>query len=147
MIRVLVMANDSVLADSIASILSEEIDLDIVRLTHRELGKGDRYSVVIIVDEDELENETIKVTDLFREEISLLVIKLSLKSRNIFVYESYQLNNPRIERVIHLVRDFGRANLKKKADNVNISDLRKANTVPFQVDVDPLAHELYRRST
>jgi len=94
-----------------------------------------------------LENETIKVTDLFREEISLLVIKLSLKSRNIFVYESYQLNNPRIERVIHLVRDFGRANLKKKADNVNISDLRKANTAPFQVDVDPLAHELYRRST
>jgi hypothetical protein len=147
MIRVLVMANDSVLADSIASILSEEIDLDIVRLTHRELGKGDRYSVVIIVDEDELENETIKVTDLFREEISLLVIKLSLKSRNIFVYESYQLNNPRIERVIHLVRDFGRANLKKKADNVNISDLRKANTAPFQVDVDPLAHELYRCST
>jgi hypothetical protein len=42
------------------------------------------------------------------------VIKFSLKSRNIHVFESYQLNNPKVERVIDLVRDFGRANLKKK---------------------------------
>jgi len=144
MIRVLVMANDSVLADSIASILSEEIDLDIVRLTRRELGKGDRYSVVIIVDEGESENETIKVTDLFREEISLLVIKLSLKSRNIFVYESYQLNNPRIERVVNLVRDFGRANLKKKVEgDVSLSALqRMAMAPPVQVYADPWARDL-----
>jgi hypothetical protein len=114
MIRVLVMANDSLLADAIASTLAAEIDLDVVRVTRRELGKGDRHSVVIVVDEGEVEDESIKATNLFRDEITLLLIKLSLKSRNIHVFESYQLNNPEMERVIDLVRDFGRANLKKK---------------------------------
>lgn len=116
MIRVLLMANDSLLADSIASMLAEEINLDVVRLTRRELGKGDRYSVVIMVDEGESESVTINASDLFRDDITLLVIKLSLKSRNIFVYESYRLKNPGIERVINLVRDFGRTNLKKKVE-------------------------------
>jgi hypothetical protein len=144
MIRVLVMANHSLLADSIASILAEEINLDVVRVTHRTLGKGDRYSVVIIVDEGESETELRKVTDLFRDDITMLVIKLSLKSRNIFVYESYQLNNPGMERVIDLVRDFGKTNLKKKIDDeVNISALRKTNRAPlFEVYADPLARDL-----
>jgi hypothetical protein len=105
MIRVLVMANDSLLADAIASTLAEEINLDVVRVTRRELGKGDRHSVVIVVDEGDSESEFIKATDLFRDQITLLVIKLSLKSRNIHVFESYQLNNPRIDRVLDLVRD------------------------------------------
>jgi hypothetical protein len=121
MIRVLVMANDSLLADSIATTLAKEIDLDVIRVTRRELGKGDRHSVVILVDEEGTENETINVTDLFREGITLLLIKLSLKSRNIFVLESYQLNNPGIERVVDLVRDFGRTNLKKKAETFSMS--------------------------
>ena len=144
MIRVLVMANDSLLADAIASILAEEINLDVVRVTRRELGKGQPHSVVIIVDEGESESESITVTDLFRDDITLLVIKLSLKSWNIFVYESYQLNNPGIERVINLVRDFGRANLKKKSEeDVNVSDLRKMTMAPpLPFYADPLAREL-----
>ena len=115
MLRVLVMANDSLLGAGIASLLAEEIDLDVVHLTRRELGKGDRYSVVIIVEEGESESDSISVTDLFRDDVTLLLIKLSLKSRNIYVYESYQLNNPGIERVLSLVRDFGKTNLKKKS--------------------------------
>jgi hypothetical protein len=110
------MANDSVLAAGIVSMLAEEIDLDVVRLTRSELGKGDRYSVVIIVDEEESETQAIPFNDLFRENVTMLVIRLSLQSRNIYIYESYQLNNPGIERVIDLVRDFGKANLKKKAE-------------------------------
>jgi len=130
MIRVLVMANDSLLADAIASTLAEEIDLDVIRVTRRELGKGDRHSVVILVDEGESETESIRAIDLFRDEITLLVIKLSLKSRNIYVFESYQLNNPRIERVISLVREFGRANLKKKVEErVNKGPLGKTTFV------------------
>lgn len=116
MIRVLVMANDSVLVAGITATLAQEIDLDVVRVSSRELGKGDRYSVVIIVDEGESEEAAIKVSDLFREDVSLLVIKLSLKSRDVYVYESYQLNNPGFDRVIELVRDFGKANLKKKVE-------------------------------
>lgn len=131
MIRVLVMANDSLLADAIVSTLAEEISLDVVRVTRRELGKGDRYSVVIIVDEGESDSESIKVTDLLCDDSTLLVIKLSLKSRNIFVYESYQLNNPRMERVIDMVRDFGRANLKKKVEeDLNRNALRKTTVAP-----------------
>jgi len=140
MIRVLVMANDSLLADAIASMLAEEIDLDVIRVTRRELGKGDRHSVVILVDEGESETESIKAIDLVRDEITLLVIKLSLKSRKIHVFESYQLNNPGIERVISLVREFGRANLKKKVEeNVNINPLGKTTVAPLpQISVSPL---------
>lgn len=113
MIHVSVTANDSLLADAIAAILSDEINLDVNRLTRYELGKGNRYSVVIVVDEEESERESIKVTDLFRDDITLLVILISLKSRDIYIYESYQLKNPKIERIINLVRDFGSANFKK----------------------------------
>jgi hypothetical protein len=140
MIRVIVMANDSLLADSIASSLAEEIDLDVVRLTRRELGKGDRHSVVIIVDEGESESEPINVNDLLRDDITLLVIKLSLQSRNIFVYESYQLINPSVERVIDLVRDFGKTNLKKKVEeDVRMNALRKVVVATLsQISTPPL---------
>ena len=114
MIHISVISNDSFLADSIASLLEEEIDLDNVRVTRRELGKGQPYSAVIIVDEGESENESIKVAELFRDEITLLVIQVSLESQNIHVYESYQLNKPSIERVINLVRVFSREYLTKK---------------------------------
>lgn len=114
MIRVLVMANNLLLADSIVSILEEEIDLDVTRVTRRELGKGQPYSVVILVDEGESDDESIKAVDLLRDEITLLVIKVSLESQNVHIYESYQLNKPSIERVINLVRGFSRAYLTKK---------------------------------
>jgi hypothetical protein len=114
MIRILIMANDSLLADSLASTLEGETDLDVVRLTQRELRKGDQYSVVIIIDEGETENDSIKTADLFWNQNTFLVIMISLKSRNIYVYEHYQLVNPEMERVIQIVRDFSRMNLKKK---------------------------------
>ena len=130
MIRVLVMANDSLVADGIASLLAHEIDLDVIRLTRRPLGKGDRQSVVIIVDEDDSSTEPVNLTDLLREDITVLLIKLSLESRNIFVYECYELNSPTVERVMDLVRDFGKANLKKVKEEVNIGALRKASPAP-----------------
>jgi hypothetical protein len=143
------MANDSLLADSIASILAEEINLDVVRVTHRTLGQGDRYSVVIVVEEEEPESDSIHVTDLFRDHLTQLVIKLSLKSRNIFVYESYQLNNPKIERVINLVREFGRINLKKKVEKeADLDALQKETmTETFAVYGVSQDHNLTHRTT
>jgi len=129
MIRVLVMANDSVLADVIASILAREIDLDKFRLTHRTLGKGNRYSAVIVVDEGEIENEVINIADFFRDDIAVLVLKLSLKSREIFVYESYQLNNPKMERIVELVRQFGSGNLKKNVERA-VNHLQQISILP-----------------
>jgi len=128
MISVLVMANDSLLADAIVSMLAEEIDLDVIRLTHRELGSGDHQSVVIVVDEGKPEDESIKVADLFRDRSTLLVIMISLKSRDTYIYESYQLANPRMERVIQIVRESSRMNLKKKVEeDVNMGAFKKVN--------------------
>ena len=118
MIHVLVLANDSVLADIIVSTLSKEIEIDVARMRYQELKRGDQYSVVILVDEEEPESEPFWFNDLFRDGITLLLIRVSLKSRNIFVYESYQINNPSMERVVELVRDFSQVNLKKKVEEV-----------------------------
>jgi hypothetical protein len=118
MIHVLVLANDSLLADIIVSTLAKEIDIDVVRMRYQELKRGDRYSVVILVDEEESEDEPFWLDDLFRNGITLLLIRVSLKSRNIFVYESYQIHNPSVERVVELIREFGRANLKKKVEGL-----------------------------
>ena len=116
MIRVLVMANESILADAIASILAKEIDLDVVRVTRRELGKGGHYSVVIIVDEEETEGESIKLKDIIREGVTLILIKVSLKSRDIYVFESYQLINPEMNQVVNLIREFSGKNLKNQSE-------------------------------
>ena len=118
MIRILVMTNDSLLADSIVSVLSEEIDLHAARVTRRPLGKGQPYSAVIVLDEGESNTEAIKAAERIRDEITLLVIQVSLESQNIHVYESYQLNKPHLERVVNLVRDFGRVYLSKKNEEV-----------------------------
>jgi hypothetical protein len=124
MLHVLVLANDSVLADIIVSTLSKEIDIDVVRMRYQELKRGDQYSVVILVDEEEPETEPFWFAELFREGVTLLLIRVSIKSRNIYVCESYQINNPSMERVVDLIKDFGRAHLKKKVEqlmNIGIS--------------------------
>lgn len=135
------MANDSLLADSIVSLLTGEADLEVVRLTQREPGNGDQYSVVIIINDGEYENESHKAADLFLNHNTLLVIIISLKSRDIHVYESYQLVNPEMERVIHIVREVGRMNPQKKIEEeMNVKAFRKLTAIVlFQVYVDPLA--------
>src|SRR5919109_742994 len=83
MIQVLVLANDSVLADIIVSTLSKEIDMNVVRMTGQQLRQGDRYSVVILVEDEEPESEPVQFLDLFRNGITLLLIRVSLESRDI----------------------------------------------------------------
>ena len=119
--HVLVMTNDSFLADSIVSTLEEELDLPTARVVRRQLDKGQPYSAVIIVDEGESKNESIKLVERVRDEITLLVIQVSLESQNIHVYESYQLNKPTLERVVNLVRDFSRIYLTKKNEEAMTS--------------------------
>jgi Cu2+-containing amine oxidase len=116
MISVLVLANESLFADAIVAVLSQEIDLDVVRMSHRELGKGGHYSVIIVVDEEEIEGESIRLKDLIREEITLIVIKVSLESKNIYVFESYQLLNPQMDQVLNMIREFSRIHLKNKPE-------------------------------
>jgi hypothetical protein len=74
--------------------------------------------MVILVDEGDSNDESIKATELLRDEITLLVIKISLESQNIHVYESYQLYKPDFERVVSLVRAFSSTYLRKKNEEV-----------------------------
>jgi len=116
MIRVLVLANQSLLEGFIVSALSQETDLDVVSLSHLELDRADRYSIVIIVDEVEREKEAVDLGDLIRDDITQLIIRVSLTSRNIYVNESYQLINPQMEQMVSLVRDFSREHLTKNVE-------------------------------
>ena len=116
MINVLVLANESLFADAIVAVLSQEINLDVVRTSRLELGRGGHYSVIIIVDEEAIEGESLKLKDLIREDVTLILIKVSLESRNIYVFESYQLINPEMDQVLDLLREFSRKNLKNQSE-------------------------------
>lgn len=123
MIRVLVMAKDSFLVQAIASILAEEIGPHVLRLTYLEPRTTyevirDPRSVLIDVDEGQSRNETVTVPDRIREDSPLLMIMISLKSRNLHIFESYQLANPGMEYVVNLVSDFSRTYLRKKFEEV-----------------------------
>jgi len=116
MIRAMVMANNSILVDTVASILAQEIGLDVLQLTYREprskyAAIRDHRSIVIQIDDGDVENESFAVMDPVRNDVPLLVLKISLKSRNIHIITSCQLVHPETEQVADLVRDFRRTYL------------------------------------
>ena len=120
MIQVLVMANDSLLADHIVTTLSREADLDVFRITRDELGVRRDYSVVIVLDEEMDEHEPIQLKEIMRHGTSLLLIRVSLKNRNVYVDESYQLANPGITQIVDLLKEFSMKNrMGKSAKDVN----------------------------
>jgi|SRR5688500_11110541 len=121
--RVMVMAKDSFLVQAIASILAAEIGPNVLRLTYLEPSTiyediRDHRSILINVDEGESRNETVTVLDLIRDDRPLLVIMISLKSRNIHTFKSYHFANLGIEHVVNLVRDFSRIYLRNKNEEV-----------------------------
>jgi hypothetical protein len=123
MIRVSVMAKDSLIVQAIASILAAEIVPNVLQLTYLEPRTTyevirDHRSVLIHVDEGEFRNETGTVLELIRVDGPLLVILISLKSRNIQIFESYSLLNPGREHVVNLVRDFSQNYLRKTNEEI-----------------------------
>ena len=112
MIRVLVMANDSILADAIMSLLAEEVDMDVLRVTPCEPGKVDQAireqrSVVIIVEEGTSEDKKlIAPRNLFREYDHLRILTISPEKHHLHVCESYQVPVSGMAQLVHLVRDF-----------------------------------------
>lgn len=119
--RVMVMANDSLLVDVISSILVVEMEMhpDVLQPAYQ-LPRNiygtiiDPRSLVIVIDEGELENKPMKIPGSFRYDSPLLLIKTFLKTRDIDVYECYQLTKPGMEQAIELVMNFIDANLKKR---------------------------------
>jgi len=51
MIRVLVLANDTLLADAIAWLLTEQVGVDAFQLTHHKLEDEDLHPVVMVLEE------------------------------------------------------------------------------------------------
>jgi len=64
MIRVLVMANDPLLADAMAAMLAEQVGVDSIRLTHHRLESDDLHSLVMVVDGGKPGNEPIFFSSL-----------------------------------------------------------------------------------
>jgi len=113
MVRILVIADDSLLADGIVSILAKEMDMEVIRLTQREPGTGHREickdgSAVIIFEEGASDHELIAASQRFHEHGPLLVITISPESHHLHICESYQIPNPGKADLVSLVRDFGK---------------------------------------
>jgi len=111
MARILVMANDSVLADAIVSLLTEEIDMDVLRVTRREPRKIDQAirehrSVVIIVEEGTSEDKLITASDLFRDHDRLRILTISPEKHHLHICETYQVPISGMAQLVNLVRDF-----------------------------------------
>jgi len=118
MIRLMVMANDSLVVDEIAAVLAGEISLDILQLTYclpcnvYEIVPNHR-SVLIVIDDWESGMVSLHVPDSLRQDGPTLLIKASLKAIDMRIDKRYRLNEPVAEQVTKLVRDFSRTYLKR----------------------------------
>lgn len=111
MIRASVTANDVGLADAIATILAEKLVADVLQQSYRppsHVYAAVRHpgSIVIDVDEGLAVNELLIMRANFRADDPMLLIKLSLKSRNISVFRSYTLVDRPLGQLPSLVREF-----------------------------------------
>lgn len=111
MLRVSVTANDSVLADAIASILTEKLCLDVLQQIYRHPNQvyssvRNPHSIVVDVDEGQTINNLWIMSADFRIDDPLLLIKISLKSQNIRIFKSYSLMGQQTQQLVSLVRDF-----------------------------------------
>jgi hypothetical protein len=117
------MANDSLVVDAVASLLAQEINLDVLQLTYglsRTLGQyiWNHHSVVIMIDDGESPTAALPGHGSTGKDGPVLLVRASLKAMHLDVCQSYQLGNPRIEQVIGLVRDFSRSHLKEIPEEV-----------------------------
>ena len=120
MVHVLVMANDSLLADAIVSNLAQEATLDVLRLTQDDTGQVYQAIqkdclVVIIVEEGKsndafiIANEMLQYYDCFR------IITISSQKHHLRICDSYQIPISGVKQVINLAKDFTRENLSEAA--------------------------------
>jgi hypothetical protein len=113
MIRVSVMANDVLLVDEIAAILAKEISLDVLQLIYhppQSIYKiiRDHRSVVILIDEGDSDSESMLGNDPFFFDNPLLVVKICLRSRDIYIFETYQLGKPGLNQMVERLRDLSK---------------------------------------
>jgi hypothetical protein len=113
MVRVLVIGNDSLLADTIMANLIQEPGLNVLRVKHHDPGRLHKAirkdcSVVIMVEEESPDAETLAVNDLIPEEGCFRVMTISSQKNHIYICDRYQMPVSGLTQVINLTKGFGR---------------------------------------
>jgi hypothetical protein len=121
MLPVLVLANESILADTIVANLTQDAVLDVLRLTHHDLSKvhqsiREKCSVVIIVEEGNSSDAIITAHDLLLENGCFRMITISLQNQHLQVYDSYQMPISGMAQIISLAKSFYRENYGEVAE-------------------------------
>jgi hypothetical protein len=134
MIRVLVMATDSFLADYVVAALSKEPGIEVLRVTRDELGSRKDYSAVIVMDDAMDETESIKLKEFVQKDKSLLLMRLSSGNKVISVDETYRLVNPGIDQIVDLLEAFDRKTLTTNSDDTASSQKKMNKARNIQAD-------------
>jgi len=120
MLRVFVLANESLLADAIVADLSQDTALDVLRLTQHDPSKvhqaiREEGAVVIIVEEGKSNDAIIIANDLLRDCGCFRMITISLQKHHLQIYDSYQMPISGMAQVIGLAKSFNRENCSEVA--------------------------------
>lgn len=113
MIRVLVMAESSLLADAIESTLSREMDLEVVRLKYDDLSKVYQTtrkagSVVVIVEEGKTNGTFAATNDLLPHRGCFRIITISSQNHYLHIFDGYQMPISGMAQVINLAKGVNR---------------------------------------
>src|SRR5688500_14792981 len=115
MIRVLVMAESSLLADAIVSNLAQEANLDVLRITRPDQSKISEAiledcSVLIIIKDGNSNDAFITANHLFRDYGCLRVITISPQKHHLHICDSYDMPISGMTQVINLAKGFSLEN-------------------------------------
>ncbi|HSL46880.1 MAG TPA: hypothetical protein VK897_25810 [Anaerolineales bacterium] len=116
MIRVLVLASDSLLGDAIVSNLVRDTSLEVSRLTEQDLSRATThadYSVVIIVEEAGQKNPSSTAENLLRNYSSVRIITISSQRHSLHVCDRHELPISGMKQVIYLAKSLDRQSLSE----------------------------------
>lgn len=115
MIRVLVMAESSLLADAIASNLAQEVNLKVLRLTQHDPSRvseaiHEACPVLILIEEKKSNHTFITANDLLRDYGCFRLITISAQKHHLHICDSYELPISGMAQVTNLAKGFNREN-------------------------------------
>ena len=113
MIRVLVMAESSLLADAIVSNLAQEANLAVLRLTDHDpsmISEARGCSVLIMVEEGKPHHPFIPANDMLRDYGCFRLITVSPQKHHLHVWDRYEMPISGMAQAAALAQGFSREN-------------------------------------
>jgi hypothetical protein len=113
MIRVLVMAESSLLADAIISNLAQDPNLDVLRIGQDHRSKlaeviREDCAVLIVIEEGNSNYAFITANNLLRDFGCLRMITISSQEHHLHVCDSYDIPISGITQIVNLAKGVGR---------------------------------------